>query len=110
MHVYRVLRWMLFVLAAAAGVALLSSCNPPPTKKLIVTTTVDAPDANVGDGVCEATVGAGDCTLRAAIQEANASTIRADVTVPPLMFTLTATPMTTPPCPAISTCGPPRAR
>ncbi len=89
MSMSRVLRWLPFVGCAVVGAFLLSACNPPPTKKLIVTTSVDKADANVGDGVCEATVGAGDCTLRAAIQEANASSIRADVTVPPWNFTLT---------------------
>ncbi len=37
---------------------------------LIVNSTVDAVDTNPGDGVCR--TGAGTCTLRAAIQEANA--------------------------------------
>lgn len=32
----------------------------------------DATDANPGDGVCEAAAGQGDCTLRAAVAEANA--------------------------------------
>lgn len=37
----------------------------------VVTNTADAVDANVGNGVCQSTLG--DCTLRAAIQEAGAS-------------------------------------
>src|SRR5690606_4773045 len=37
-----------------------------------VNSTVDAPDAVLGDGVCE-TATLGQCTLRAAIGEANAS-------------------------------------
>ncbi|MGH9192464.1 MAG: CSLREA domain-containing protein, partial [Acidimicrobiales bacterium] len=37
---------------------------------LVVNSTVDAVDVNPGDGVCA--TGAGTCTLRAAIQEANA--------------------------------------
>lgn len=38
-----------------------------------VNTTADAVDMNVGDGICAANTGAGvKCTLRAAIQEANA--------------------------------------
>lgn len=36
-----------------------------------VTSTTDAPDANPGDGLC-ASIAGGACTLRAAIQEANA--------------------------------------
>jgi CSLREA domain-containing protein len=35
-----------------------------------VNTTADAVDADVTDGICEANVGAGDCTLRAAVQQA----------------------------------------
>ncbi len=38
---------------------------------LVVTSTLDAVDFNPGDGVCEISAG-GPCTLRAAIQEANA--------------------------------------
>ena len=37
-----------------------------------VNTNVDLPDANPGNGVCETAPGNGACTLRAAIQEANA--------------------------------------
>ena len=37
---------------------------------LVVNSTVDASDVNPGDGVCA--TGAGTCTLRAAVQEANA--------------------------------------
>ena len=37
----------------------------------VVTDTADAADANVGNGVCQSTLGS--CTLRAAIQEAGAS-------------------------------------
>ena len=39
---------------------------------LVVNNSGDLGDLNPGDGVCEATASAGDCTLRAAIQEANA--------------------------------------
>lgn len=41
-----------------------------------VTTTVDAVDANIGDGNCD--IGGGLCSLRAAVQEANASSGIAD--------------------------------
>lgn len=37
----------------------------------VVTTTADAVDSNIGNGVCESTLGG--CTLRAAIQEAGAN-------------------------------------
>ena len=36
------------------------------------TTSSDLPDYAPGDGVCEATLGAGDCTLRAAVEESEA--------------------------------------
>ena len=39
----------------------------------VVTSTGDGSDANAGDGVCDD--GAGSCTLRAAIDEANATTV-----------------------------------
>lgn len=38
---------------------------------LVVNSTIDGVDADPGDGICEVSPG-GDCTLRAAIQEANA--------------------------------------
>src|SRR2546422_6202505 len=39
---------------------------------LTVNSTGDGPDATPGDGICETAMGNGVCTLRAAIQEANA--------------------------------------
>src|SRR3712207_8693629 len=42
-----------------------------PSCDVLVDTTVDAPDATIGDGVCA--TAAGECSLRAAVQEANAS-------------------------------------
>lgn len=59
----------LLVVAALSMTA--TACLPPPAL-LVVTATADAPDANPGDGVCEATVGGADCTLRAAVEEGNA--------------------------------------
>lgn len=61
-----------------AGVALAlatlgTACDPaPPPPLFTVTATTDAADANPGDGVCEATSGVGNCTLRAAVEEGNA--------------------------------------
>jgi CSLREA domain-containing protein len=40
------------------------------TEGLVVNSTADTPDANPGDGICDD--GTGNCTLRAAIEEANA--------------------------------------
>ncbi|HBB98332.1 MAG TPA: hypothetical protein DC054_23360 [Blastocatellia bacterium] len=42
------------------------------TKTFTVNVTGDAPDANIGDGICQTSV-AGNCSLRAAIQESNAA-------------------------------------
>lgn len=56
-----------------------------------VTTAADAPDANPGDGACDsdaATPGA-QCTLRAAIMEANALTGSQTVDLPAGIYTLT---------------------
>jgi hypothetical protein len=46
-----------------------------------VTSTVDAIDINPGNGICETSV-AGECTIRAAIQEANALVGSDDIEVP----------------------------
>ena len=52
---------------------------------ITVDSTLDTPDSNVGDGICND--GSGNCTLRAAIQEANsnpdASTINFNITGTP---------------------------
>jgi len=53
-----------------------------------VTNTTDAPDNNIGDGVCDAGGGLG-CTLRAAINEANADTAADTVNIPAGTFVLT---------------------
>ena len=65
-------------LLAAALWATLAMAAPsyqpevrPSAATLTVTTTADAVDSNRGDGVCDD--GAGACTLRAAMEEANAS-------------------------------------
>jgi CSLREA domain-containing protein len=52
-----------------AGAAVLAGCEPAMT--LTVDSTADAVDVAPGNGVC--VTAAGTCTLRAAVQEANAS-------------------------------------
>jgi len=59
-----------------------------------VTTTADAPDVAPGNGICEATPGAGDCTLRAAIMEANAWPGADTIEVPAGNYVLTFEPTT----------------
>lgn len=69
------------ILAGGLTLVLLPACEPPlPRPVLTVTTVADGLDHDVGDGVCEVTPGAGDCSLRAAVAEANAAG-RADVVV-----------------------------
>ena len=43
-----------------------------PAATFVVNSTADASDATPGNGICETAAGNGVCTLRAAIQEANA--------------------------------------
>jgi CSLREA domain-containing protein len=86
-------RLVLVIVGIAVGFAaalLLAACNPPsPSLHLTVTTTADGPDAEPGDGVCEVTPGAGDCSLRAAVDEANASPLEVTISVPSGDYALT---------------------
>jgi len=50
------------------------------TLAFAVTSATDAPDATPGDGLCASTAG-GACTLRAAVQEANAQPLGSAVHV-----------------------------
>ena len=61
-----------FFIAVIVAVLMLSIVSVPVTyaKRFVVDTTVDDVDANPGDGICA--TGSGDCSLRAAIEEANA--------------------------------------
>jgi hypothetical protein len=63
------MRRILFLAMAVAGIALLSGCEAP--TELTVNSTADVADALPGDGVCETAV-EDQCTLRAAVMEANA--------------------------------------
>jgi CSLREA domain-containing protein len=64
-------RRIVAALAAAALFTLVTGCNLPSGHTFIVTYGEDDPDTNPGDGKCEIASGLG-CTLRAAIEEANA--------------------------------------
>ncbi len=61
--------------------------NASPSAAFVVNSTVDAIDANPGDGVCETAVGNGVCTLRAAVMEANALSGNDTITLPLGTFT-----------------------
>ncbi|MBK8137178.1 MAG: CSLREA domain-containing protein [Chloroflexi bacterium] len=67
-------------LLLAGDSSILNIKPTPAAAALTVNSTVDAVDANIGDGVC-ATSGA-VCTLRAAINEANASQPGSTIAVP----------------------------
>ena len=58
---------------------------------LRVDSTADAADAHVGDGTCAAA--SGGCTLRAAIQEADAASGASSITVPAGRYVLTIPPV-----------------
>lgn len=82
MHRSPILRRAAALGVAALAMAGLAACDPLPVLELTVTaTTDDLVDVAPGDGVCEATPGAGDCTLRAAVMEANATPPGTDVRV-----------------------------
>jgi CSLREA domain-containing protein len=78
------------LLLAAVITVLLSlwigSQHPAYAANFIVDSTADAVDANPGDGICDD--GAGNCTLRAAIQETNALPGADTITLPPGTYTL----------------------
>ncbi|HUR14705.1 MAG TPA: choice-of-anchor Q domain-containing protein [Mycobacteriales bacterium] len=79
-------------LVLVAGVPAVSrAAAPVPTFK--VDSTVDAPDGAVGDGKCQSTADGARCTLRAAVQEADAVLLGpALVVVPPGRYRLTVPP------------------
>src|SRR5829696_3208502 len=59
----------------AAGAA---ACGAVGALHVTVTTAADGRDASIGDRVCEMTPGAGDCSLRAAVDETNVLPFTAD--------------------------------
>ena len=89
MGIRRAVTILATAIGGAAAVALLSSCDPVPTRHLVVNTFSDGRDAAPGNSVCEVTQGQGDCSLRAAIDEANVTGIRVDIAVPAGIYPLT---------------------
>lgn len=70
-------------------IGILISASPALGATFTVDSTADAVDSNPGDGVCATAAGA--CTLRAAIQEANALESDDTVVLPTGTFALTLT-------------------
>jgi hypothetical protein len=80
-------RWTAAIAAFALALGL-TACDVTEQYTFTVGTGADARDAAPGDGVCEATAGVGDCTLRAAVDEANALEAATPVEGPPRAFTI----------------------
>jgi CSLREA domain-containing protein len=64
----RVRRWAGALVLGGGALWALTACGTE-ARTFVVDTTVDAVDANPGDGVCQSAAGA--CSLRAAVMEAN---------------------------------------
>jgi CSLREA domain-containing protein len=79
--------------AALAVIALAVAPGVVHAAAFTVTSTADAVDSNVGDGRCLSTANGGGCTLRAAIQEADAAGGVSTVTVPAGRYRLTIPPI-----------------
>ncbi|MDH5306763.1 MAG: hypothetical protein OEW02_06240, partial [Myxococcales bacterium] len=80
-----------FIDLADAG-CLADLLRDDETGELVVNSTLDAIDANPGDGLCQTQL-MGECTVRAAIMEANASPGKQGVQVPTGTFELTIAPV-----------------
>lgn len=68
------------IVSSFALALLLGGAAPALGANLNVDTTTDSPDAKPGDGQCVSK--AGGCTLRAAVEEANATTLSDTINVP----------------------------
>jgi len=73
----------------ATGLAIAMACSSALAADFTVNRLNDAIDLTPGDGICEVTMGIGDCTLRAAVMEANALAGADTITLPAGTFTLT---------------------
>ena len=67
--------------------ALSPHTFPPPVATYTVTTTSDTADTHPGDGICADS--ANQCSIRAAIEEANADGVTANINVPAGSYALT---------------------
>lgn len=73
-------------LHSAAAILLAATMTNVQADSFVVTTTLDEVDANPGDAVCATAAGA--CTLRAAVQEANALVGPDSITLPEGLYVL----------------------
>ena len=73
------------------GIALLGMFLPISAHAAVFTvnSSFDVSDVNPGNGVCEAAAGNNTCTLRAAIEEANALPGADQIILPPNTYVLT---------------------
>jgi hypothetical protein len=75
-------RWIVGVFAAVMPAAVVASaCVSPTPLTFVVNTNADAPDVDPGDGLCAAADGT--CTMRAAVDEANAHPGQDTITIAP---------------------------
>ncbi|MBP6440974.1 MAG: hypothetical protein KA259_05145, partial [Caldilineaceae bacterium] len=86
-------RW-LFALLAACLLFGLTQASVAQAATFVVNDTSDLPDADPNDGFCATS--AGTCTLRAAIQQANASIGSDTITLPAGAYAITIAPASTP--------------
>ncbi len=70
-----------FFLSLAIIVVIFSVSRPIHATTITVNSTGDGSDATPGDGICETSMGNSTCTLRAAIQEVNATAGSSAITI-----------------------------
>ena len=86
-HTSSLIRFPLAIALALLMSLVVADSQPARAADFTVGSTADAVDASPGDGVCDD--GAGSCTLRAVIQEANALAGADTITLPAGTYTLT---------------------
>ncbi len=84
----RLLRRLALTAAVVAAAISLAPATRAHAQTFTVNSTADAVDAVPGDGVCE-TATPGECTLRAAVQEANAAPGADTISIPAGTYRLT---------------------
>ena len=77
------------VVAVATALGLMLAPGVARAAEFVVDSPADAVDANVGDGKCASAAGNGGCTLRAAVQEANAADGTSTIAIPSGRYRLT---------------------